>query len=148
MTRGQIARRVFVATWIVVQVALVIRAYGAPQDVFGFQMFPESSTWRAEIVRVTADGRRVDVAEEWPGGYRWGDLVGFRGLDTPALDQHATAGIDSTLDFLGKALDFAATHTPADTETLRLEATVVYRRNGRPAQVVVLASKDRPEAAP
>ena len=33
-------------------------------------MFPESSTWRAEILRVTADGQRIPIAEPW-AGYRW-----------------------------------------------------------------------------
>lgn len=146
MNRGRLARRAMVAGWIVLQVALVVRAYGAPQDVFGFQMFPESSTWHAEIVRVTSDGRTVDVTAQWPGGYRWEDLVPFRGFDHPSVEHHATAGIDSTLDFLEKALDYAASNTPADTETVRLEARVAYRRNDGPVEVVVLRSRDRPEA--
>jgi hypothetical protein len=147
VTPGQIARRAVVAGWIVAQLVLVVRAYGAPQDPYGFQMFPESSTWRAEIVRVTPGGS-VPVAAEWPGGYRWDQLVPFRGFGDPGVDHHATAGIDSTLDFLQKALDYAASHTPEDTETLRLSARVTYRRNGGPPQVVVLESMPRSEAAP
>ncbi len=148
MRPSQIARRAFVALWIAAQLALVVRAYGAPQDVFGFQMFPESSTWQAEIVRITADGQTEDVTEDWPGGYRWEDLVPYHGFDRPGVEHHATAGIDSTLDFLAEALDYAATHTPADTETLRLSARVTYRRNGGAPQEVVLTSRDRPEAQP
>ena len=148
MRAAQIAGRAFVALWIAAQVALVARAYGAPQDVFGFQMFPESSTWQAEIVRVAADGRTEAVTDDWPGGYRWEDLVPYRGFDRPGVEHHATAGIDSTLNFLAKALDYVATHTPADTETLRLSARVTYRRNGGPPEEIVLTSRDRPEAEP
>jgi hypothetical protein len=144
----RIARRVVVAVLIVLQVAFVVRAYPADQAFFGFQMFPESSTWRAEIVRVTADGSRIDVREPWPGGYRWSDVVGeFRGLGSPVADRHATAGIDSTLDFLDEALDYAATHTPEDRETVRLEARVTFRRNGGDPETVTLVSRNRPEAA-
>ena len=45
-------------------------------------MFPESSTWRADVVRVTADGRRVPVEQPW-SGYRWDELVPDRGLQLP-----------------------------------------------------------------
>ena len=54
-------------------------------------MFPESSTWRADIVRVEADGDRVPITEPW-AGYRWGDLVVGRGLDRPGVRHHADAG--------------------------------------------------------
>ena len=33
-------------------------------------MFPESSTWQADIVRVTDDGQRIPITEPW-AGYRW-----------------------------------------------------------------------------
>lgn len=141
MTRP--ARRLAVAGLILAQIAMVVRAYGADQAVFGFQMFPESSTWRADIVRVTASGDEVDVRDRWPGGYTWSGLVRGRGLDSPFGDHHATAGIDSTLDFLQKALDFAAAHTPDDHETVRLVARVTYRRNGGVPETVTLTSRPR-----
>jgi hypothetical protein len=143
VTRGALARRAAVAVLAVLQIALVVRAYGADQAVFGFQMFPESSTWRAEIVRVTADGDEIDVRDPWPGGYTWAGLVGGRGLEAPFDDHHAMAGVDSTLDFLQKALDYVANHIPEDPETVRLVARVTYRRNGGDPETTVLTSRDR-----
>lgn len=146
-SRRRWIRRAIVALVVVVQSLLVVRAYEAAHPVFGFQMFPESSEWQAEIVRVTTDGRTVDIREEWPGGYTWESLVSGRGLESPFRRGHADAGVASTLDFLEHALDWVADHTPADDETRRLEARVTYWKNGRGPQYVVLRSKDRPEAA-
>ena len=62
-------------------------------------MFPESSTWRADVARVTADGRRVPIELPW-SGYRWDELVRDRGLRYPAVRRHADAGLDNQLAFL------------------------------------------------
>ena len=75
-------------------------------------MFPESSTWRADVVRVTADGRRVPVERPW-SGYRWEELVPNVGLRYPAIRHHANAGLDNQLAFLESALDWVASNTPA-----------------------------------
>jgi hypothetical protein len=127
---------------VVVQIAMVIRAYGADHAVFAYQMFPESSTWQAEIVRVTPGGA-VDVREPWPGGYRWSDLVAGRGLGDPFAEHHADAGLASTLSFLKDALAWVAANTPLDTETQYLEARVMYWDNGRGPGHLVLTSPHR-----
>jgi hypothetical protein len=124
-----VARRFIVLAVVVLQLSLVVRAYSSDHDQFGFQMFPESSTWQAEIVRVAADGTRASIDEPWPGGYRWDALVTEGGLRHPAGRHHADAGIDSQLAFLAAALDWVAANTPDDTETEHLEATVTYWRN-------------------
>ncbi len=124
-----VARRVIALAVVVLQVLLVVRAYSSDHDQFGFQMFPESSTWQAEIVRVAADGTRVSIDEPWPGGYQWEALVTEGGLRHPAGRHHADAGIDSQLAFLAAALDWVAANTPDDTETEYLEASVTYWRN-------------------
>jgi hypothetical protein len=144
MTVRAALRRAVIAGVIVLQAAMVVRAYGADQKVFGFQMFPESSRWTADIVRVTSDGDRVPITEPWPGGYRWAELVPSRGLSHPGADNHASAGIDSTLEFFAKALVWVAMNTPDDTDTVYLEATVVFTRNGAPPETLVLRSPERP----
>ena len=68
-----IARRVVFVTVIALQLFFIARAYWAPHMEFGFHMFPESSTWKASVVRVTGDGRRVPVEQPW-SGYRWDDV--------------------------------------------------------------------------
>ncbi len=131
---------------LVGQAALLIRGYWDPHAHFGFQPFPESSTWRADIVRVTADGRRISIDEPWPGGYDWDRLVRWRVLQHPERRKHAYSSLDATVDFLDEALDWVAEHTPADTETVRLEARVEGRRNTRGPVLIVLRSDDRDEA--
>jgi hypothetical protein len=136
------ARRLIVALVVVVQLGLVVRGYRSDHKELAFQMFPESSTWRADIVRVEADGDRVPVDDDWMG-YRWSDLVDGRGLDAPGVRRHADAGLDNQLAFLDAALDWAAAHTPRDDRTLYLEAIVTVWHNTDPPEVVVLRSRDR-----
>lgn len=142
-SRGvRIGRRVTVIGLITLQLAMVVRAYGAPHKEFGFQMFPEASQWQAEIVRVTIDGDRIPIDEPW-GDYRWSDLVTGRGLDSPGRRHHADAGVDNQLEFLSEALSWVAANTPDDTETRFLEADVTVWRNMGAAESIELRSPDR-----
>ena len=50
---------------LLVQVGFALNGYRDPHKFFAFQPFNESSTWRADIVRVTWDGERVPVDEDW-----------------------------------------------------------------------------------
>jgi hypothetical protein len=137
-----VVRRVVVVAVVVVQVGLVARGYWSDHKQFAFQMFPESSTWRATVVRVTADGRRVPIERPW-SGYRWDELVRDRGLSFPSIRHHADAGLDNQLAFLDAALDWVASNTPRDRETRYLEATVTSWHNADPARVGVLRSSVR-----
>jgi hypothetical protein len=134
-----VGRRVAVLAVVVLQAAFVARGYWADHKEFAFQMFPESSTWRADVVRVTADGRRVPVERPW-AGYRWDDLVQDRGLRYPAVRHHADAGLANQLAFLEAALDWVADNTPRDRETRYLEARVTSWHNDGPPRVGVLRS--------
>jgi hypothetical protein len=127
---------------VVVQLGLVARGYWSDHKQFAFQMFPESSTWRATVVRVTADGRRVPIERPW-SGYRWDELVRDRGLSFPSIRHHADAGLDNQLAFLEAALDWVASNTPRDRETRYLEATVTSWHNADPARIGVLRSSVR-----
>jgi hypothetical protein len=137
-----VARRLIVATVVVVQLFFVVRGYSAPHKEFAFQMFPEASTWSADVVRVTDDGRRVPIGEPW-SGYRWNDLVEGRGLSVLSVRHHADAGLDNQLAFLDAALDWVADNTPRDTETRYLEAVVTAWHNTDEPEVIVLRSDDR-----
>jgi hypothetical protein len=140
-----VGRRVAVATVVGLQVALAARGYWADHKEFAFQMFPESSTWRAKIVRVTADGRRVPVERSW-SGYEWDELVQDRGLRYPWVRHHADAGLDNQLAFLDAALDWVADNTPRDSETRYLEARVTTWHNDDPPEVEIVRSAERPVA--
>jgi hypothetical protein len=137
-----VVRRVVVVAVVVLQLGLVARGYLSDHKEFAFQMFPESSTWRADVVRVTADGRRVPIELPW-SGYRWDELVRDRGLSYPSIRHHADAGLANQLAFLDAALDWVADNTPRDRETRRLEARVTSWHNDDPARVEVLRSRVR-----
>jgi hypothetical protein len=137
-----VSRRVVVVAVVVLQLGLVARGYRSDHKEFAFQMFPESSTWRATVVRVTADGRRVPIERQW-SGYRWDRLVRDRGLSYPSIRHHADAGLDNQLAFLESALDWVASNTPRDRQTRYLEATVTSWHNTDPPRVRVLRSRVR-----
>ena len=132
-------------TVIGLQAFFIARGYWADHKEFAFQMFPESSTWRADIVRVTADGRRIPIDDPW-FGYRWEELVRNRGLSYPSVRHHADAGLDNQLAFLRSALDWVAANTPRDEETVRLEAAVTAWHNDDPPETEVFRSDEREEA--
>ena len=138
--------RAFAAVVVVGQAVLLVRGYSDPHKLFAFQPFNESSTWRAEVVRVTERGR-IPVELAWPGGYEWDELVGWRVLQRPSALRHAYSGLDASVDFLDEALDWVADHTPEDRLTLYLEARVEGYRNARGPEVRVLRSELREEAA-
>ena len=127
---------------VVLQLGFVARGYWSDHKEFAFQMFPESSTWRASVVRVTADGRRVPIERPW-AGYRWDELVQDRGLRYPAVRHHADAGLANQLAFLDASLDWVAANTPRDHATRYLEARVTAWHNGDPPLVEVFRSPPR-----
>ena len=137
-----VGRRVVVLTVVFLQLGFVVRGYWSDHKPFAFQMFPESSTWRADVVRVTADGRRVPIERPW-AGYRWDELVPNRGLAHPAIRHHADAGLANQLAFLRSALDWVAANTPRDHETRYLEARVTSWHNADPPRTRVFRSRVR-----
>jgi hypothetical protein len=134
-------RRVVIAVVVVAQLTMIVVAYESDHKTFGFQMFPESSRWQADIVRVQADGTRVPVNEGWE--YRWSDLVRDRGLENPFVDHHADSGLRNQFGYFQGALDWVAEHTPNDSTTAYLEADVTYTDNGRGPYVRTFRSVDR-----
>jgi hypothetical protein len=137
-----VGRRVVVVAVVVVQLGFVARGYRSDHKEFAFQMFPESSTWRADVVRITADGRHVPIEQGW-SGYRWDELVQDRGLRYPSVRHHADAGLDNQLAFLESALDWVARNTPRDDKTRYLEARVTSWHNDDPPRVEVMRSDFR-----
>jgi hypothetical protein len=140
--RVMLLRRVVFIGVIVLQLVFVVRAYSAPHKEFGFQMFPEASSWQADIVRVTVDGERVPINEPW-FGYEWNVLVRGRGLGSPWHRHHADAGLDNQIAFLDEALQWVAANTPRDTETRYYEATVTTWYNMRGPSTEFMRSPER-----
>jgi len=140
-----VGRRVIVVAVVLLQLGFIARGYWSDHKEFAFQMFPESSTWRASLFRVTADGERVPIDRPW-FGYRWEDMVRDRGLSYPTYRHHADAGLDNQLAFLRAALDWVAANTPRDHETRYLEARVTSWHNDDPPRVEWFRSRAREEA--
>ena len=140
-TRAVARRGVFVGV-LLAQAFFVVRAYWAPHNELGFQMFPEASEWQAEVVRVTADGDRVPVSEPW-SGYVWSELVTERGLGHPGGRRHANNGLASQVAFLDDAMAWVAANTPADHETRYYEAIVSEWHNDDAVRTRVLRSPER-----
>jgi hypothetical protein len=127
---------------VLLQLGLVARGYWSDHREFAFQMFPESSEWRADVFRVTAQGRRIPVEVGW-SGYDWDRLVRDRGLSYPSLRHHADAGLQNQLAFLQAALDWVAANTPRDHSTRYLEAKVTAWHNADPPRVEIMRSRVR-----
>jgi hypothetical protein len=140
-----VGRRVIVLAVVLLQLGFIARGYWSDHKEFAFQMFPESSTWRASLFRVTADGERVPIDRPW-FGYRWEDMVRDRGLSYPTYRHHADAGLDNQLAFLRAALDWVAANTPRDHESRYLEARVTSWHNDDPPRVEWFRSRAREEA--
>ena len=136
----------FIVMVLGVQVGFAVNGYRDPHKFFAFQPFNESSTWRADIVRVTWEGERLPIEEPW-AGYHWDELVGMAALRGPQRMRHAYMGVGATVDFLDDALDWVATHTPDDHETRYLEATVVSLENTHGPTTTVLRSVERTVSA-
>ena len=137
-----IGRRAVILAVVVAQLGFIVRGYWTDHKPFAFQMFPESSTWRADVVRVTSDGRRIPIEQPW-SGYRWDELVPDRGLPYPSVRHHADAGLDNQLAFLRSALEWVADNTPRDRETRYLEARVTSWHNADAPRVQVFRSHVR-----
>jgi len=141
--RRALARLLFFGV-VAVQLYFILRGYRDPHVHFAYQPFNESSTWKAEITRVTVDGRRIDARRPFHG-YDWDALVRDR-VDRPWGLRHADSGVDSTLAFVQEGLDWYADNTPRDDETLYLEAYVTYYRNTRGPVHRLFRSHEREEA--
>jgi hypothetical protein len=140
------AARVFFVAVVLTQAGLIVRGYHDPHKLFGYQPFNESDVWRADLWRVTTDGDRVPIVGGRWSTYDWDELVDVPGLSGPERLRHANAGAPATIDFLDRALDWVADHTPEDTETLYLEAEVSWFHNTHGPYRTVLRSHER-EAA-
>jgi hypothetical protein len=144
-------RVLFAALWIGAQLALVLTAGARADHIFGFRMFPEASTLEIRLWRETAGGAVRAMRGEWSARDAAGQLRHFSWRDRvrdPVLASvddrvFASYGVDTQLARLGHALDDVADHVPEDTETRRLRAEVIVRRNGGEPTTVTLESHVR-----
>jgi hypothetical protein len=148
---GPRARVAFAACWIAGQAALVLTAASRPDHVFGFRMFPESSTIDFRIERLVGGRWTPAPGGEWSatdaGGqlrhFSWRDRVRDPVIGAPDQERFASYGADTQLARLQRALDDVADHVPEDVQTQRLAAVAVVRRNGHEPATVRLESHPR-----
>jgi len=145
------ARLGVAAGWIAAQAALILTAYGRPDRIFGFQMFPEASTMEVHLARETHGGYVPAPRGEWSARdasgqlrhFSWHDRVRDPILGSLDARVFASYGANAQLARLQYALDDVADHVPEDGETLRLRADVRVWRNGRSPETVTLTSHPR-----
>jgi hypothetical protein len=137
----RVARRLIIAAVVVAQLTMIAVAYDSDHKTFGFQMFPESSRWQADVVRIDSEGNATPVNRDWE--YRWSDLVRGRGLTNPFVEHHADSGLRNQFGYFEGALEWVAQNTPDDLTTVYLEATVTYTDNGEGPFVRTFRSGDR-----
>jgi hypothetical protein len=136
--------RIFVVAAVALQLFFIVRAYWDPHRRFGYQPFGEYSVWRADVVRVTRDGRRIPAGRKFHGT-RWSAHVRCCGLHSVSRLKPAKRGIGSTLAYFQLALDYVADHTPEDPDTLFYEAKVTYLRNrGDPVELIMTSKRRLP----
>jgi hypothetical protein len=140
---GPLARRAFSLAYLLALAAAVTYGQLAPDHVFGFQMFNESSSIKIDLFREVERGGRVELERivdgEWDapdaGGTRrhfsWGDRVRKSPLNRLQGFVHAPYGLDAQLYRLERALQDVARHVPEDHETRAFVAEVETRKNGR-----------------
>ncbi len=157
MELGLRARVAFAASYLSLQVALIVASARRPEHAFGFQMFNESSTVHFSLLREVEapSGHGTLIVHAYDGEwtartksgalrrFSWKDRVKVAALSTFDVTLEAGYGAAAQLARMQAALDDAAEHTPNDAETLRFLADVTVRRNGREPTVVRIASATR-----
>jgi len=146
----------FSGAYLGLQIFLIINAHFQTDKRFGFWMFAESSRYRAILYRELGDGtwewaRYGQWTTPVPGNrmltYHWDYFV--RDFRLNGLDRwkRAKTGFGVTTNYLHRALDYVAEHTPNDRETVRLILKLEYRIAGGPEQEAILMSRVRDLAA-
>ena len=149
----------FCAVLFGAQAAMTVDAHLRRDRRFGWQMFSETTRFRAVLWRELADGRRRPTQRgrwvvETPQGRRvflWRDHVREWRLDDLERSRQAKVSLDATLLYAQRALDWVAARIPEDRETVRLVLVVDWEKADGTRGVTELASRPRdlaPEAPP
>ena len=133
------------------QAAMIADAHLRHDRRFGWQMFPETTRFRASLWRELADGSRVAAPHgrwvlETPEGRRqflWRDQVRDWRLDDLDRMRQAKVSLDATLLYARAALDHVADRIPEDRETVRLHLVVEWEKADGTRGTTELASKRR-----
>jgi hypothetical protein len=145
---GPRARRVFAAAYVVSLAGAITYGQLAPDHVFGFQMFNESSNITVELFREVERSGRVET-EHLPDGewdapdehgqihrFSWRDRVRASPIRALGVSVHASYGLDAQLFRLEHALADVARNIPHDHETRALVVVVETSKNGRDPRTV------------
>ena len=148
-------RAAFAVAFFALELAGIAYGQSAPDHVFGFQMFNESSrltihlfreverAGRRELVPL-ADGRwQAPDADGQPHAHAWQDRVGAQAYPLNMLERsvHASYGLSAQLFRLQAALDDTVRHLERDAETRALVAQVDTLQNGRTGLLRLRADK-------
>ena len=138
-----VGRRVVVLAVVALQLGFAVRGYWSDHKPFAFQMFPESSTWRADVVRVTADGAAHPGRAAVVGVPLGRARAGPRAAATRRSATTRTPGSTTSSRSSRPRSTGSRSNTPRDRETRYLEATVTAWHNADPPRTEVLRSRVR-----
>jgi hypothetical protein len=154
VTKAQVGlRAAFAVGFFGLELAVIAWGQRAPDHVFGFQMFNESSritihlkreVRRQEAVTLVPVPRGTWRAPNRDGAmvkYNWQSRVRYFPLTALEQDVHASYGLRAQLFRLQAALEDMASHIPEDTTTLALVADVETLHNGLPGPTVRLRAQ-------
>jgi hypothetical protein len=145
---GPVARRVLAVSYLGVVIAAITSGQLAPDHVFGFQMFNESSSLRIRLYREVRARHEIRLVPVTNGTWRardrekklhtfhWNDRVRTGSIRVLDRFVHASYGLDAQLFRLEAALHDVAANIPADRETRAFVAVVDTLRNGRNPRTV------------
>ena len=130
---------------------MIIRGHFVESKHFAFWMFPESTYFRASLIRVLADGTEVKTrkgawtvdTEGGPVDYRWQSFVNTYKLNRLESRERSKGTFDDTVKYFRAALDYVAERIPQDKSTYQLVLRIEFERAGGPEQTIVLESKPR-----
>lgn len=152
---GVASRAAFALTFFGLEAFGLYFGQRAPDHVFGFQMFNESSRVTVRLFREVARKKRRILLPlpdgHWqapdPQGnlreYAWETRARASSLWVLGKSVHARYGLDAQLFRLQAALEDAVRHIPDDTQTLALVAEVETIKNGEAGPLVRLRA-DKP----
>ncbi len=145
---GPRARRVFAVLYVFSLGAAVTVGQRAPDHVFGFQMFNESSSLKIDLFREVERAGQAELLPlpdgEWDAPdeqgqlhhFSWNDRVRVAPIHRLGTFVHASYGLSAQLYRLERALHDMARNVSPDHETRALVAVVETVKNGRAAGTV------------
>jgi hypothetical protein len=137
--------------YLSIQIFFIVRAHFVDSKHFAFWMFPESTSFYANLSRETYDGREISTKQgTWVvedgdhfATYRWADLVNDYNLNVLDRRVRSRGSWADSERYFQEALNFFARRIPEDKQTRRLVLRISVKKAGEKKRLVTLRSEVR-----